>query len=217
MDRSTLKALALAGAAAGTAGLLWYLFRDSENEEDEAPDPSGEDHVWFKVTDPQGCAIGVRAGPSVQAPRTGQSIYPGEVFPVQQIMPSPDGSGQTYLLLADGRGWAFTHSGRDGRLLAEQISREQAEAEKSAPAGSMADMMRECHALLEQNPALREQILNSEAVQGVMNDPAQLQAAAEANASVAQALSQNPNVQRAVASDPEAFGAALRAAAAGKP
>eukprot|EP00435_Cladocopium_sp_Y103_P073943 s386_g46.t1 len=75
-------------------------------------------------------------------------LQPGEVFPVSEVVKT--GEDQTYLKLADGRGWAFTHSSRDGRQLCERLSPEEARAKmQDMPrpgemyAGVMERMMRD--------------------------------------------------------------------------
>jgi len=223
------KALVVAGGAAATAGLLWYLFRAGDDDAEEGDEEnkrkiSIEEYRkcrWFKVTDKQGCSIGVRKGPDVQAERTGKQLQPEEVFPVKQILDasgaerhdiSEAGDEQLYLLLADGRGWGFTRSSRDGRLLAEEIPPEQAKAEREAPRSKEQEFIQAMRQELENNPGLREQILQSQAMQGMMANPDQIQAAAESNPTVAEALQQQRRMYEMLASDPEALAQYLAAA-----
>uniref|UniRef100_A0A7S4VI64 Uncharacterized protein n=1 Tax=Alexandrium monilatum TaxID=311494 RepID=A0A7S4VI64_9DINO len=60
--------------------------------------------LWRYEPD-DGNAIGIRAGPAVSAARTGNKLFPGEVFSVSQEQAGEDGI--LYLKLADGRGWVF--------------------------------------------------------------------------------------------------------------
>jgi len=71
----------------------------------------------YELTDPKGIPLDLREAPDLEAGRTGESIFPGETFDVAEVVEAAN--SQCYLKLADGRGWAFTKSGRDGRLLAE--------------------------------------------------------------------------------------------------
>ena len=58
-----------------------------------------------------------------------------EVFDVSDVVEGEQ--EQTYLKLADGRGWAFTHSSRDGRQLCRRVSAEEARniTEQAPPRG----------------------------------------------------------------------------------
>lgn len=149
------KVLCLAGGTAATAGLLWYLLHD-DGEEGASPNGDGDgDGIFYHVCDPKGAFIGIRQGPDVNSPRTGMQLQPGEVFPVSEVVKT--GEDQTYLKLADGRGWAFTHSSRDGRQLCERLSPEEARAKmQDMPrpgemyAGVMERMMRERPELVQQ-------------------------------------------------------------------
>lgn len=49
--------------------------------------------------------VGIRSLPDQYGPRTGEGIYPGEIFEVVQLIHSP--TGVIYLRLADDRGWVF--------------------------------------------------------------------------------------------------------------
>jgi len=116
------------GGAAVTAGLVWYLLhkagdagaKSSSRKKGRAPE-----HL-FKVTDPKGSTIGIREAPDVHARRTGRLLLAGEMFAVDQVIGAE--GGQRYLRLSDGRGWAITHSTRDGRLLVQPASAEEARA-----------------------------------------------------------------------------------------
>jgi len=55
-----------------------------------------------------GAGIDVRKGPSFDAPKAGVTLYCNEIFAVSEEIPASD--GRIYLLLADGRGWAFNDS-----------------------------------------------------------------------------------------------------------
>jgi len=237
------KAVALAGGAAAAGGLLWYLFSESEHwDEGETKEKGDKDEAdtfwaemkrsgakWFKVTDTKQFAIGIRAEPNVEAQRTGGNVQFGDVFPVGEVVedtmsvPSADGPStevkQSYLQLIDGRGWVFTHSSRDGRLLAEEIGIDQArvdlEAYMNRPRTQMEDLMMAAEKEMEKNPALREQILNSQATQGMMANPEALLTAAEAYPSVAEALQMRPELREALGKDSADVGAQLRSAMAG--
>eukprot|EP00746_Dinoflagellata_sp_MGD_P070366 gnl/MRDRNA2_/MRDRNA2_28817_c0_seq2.p1 gnl/MRDRNA2_/MRDRNA2_28817_c0~~gnl/MRDRNA2_/MRDRNA2_28817_c0_seq2.p1 ORF type:complete len:399 (+),score=96.17 gnl/MRDRNA2_/MRDRNA2_28817_c0_seq2:90-1286(+) len=52
-----------------------------------------------------GAGIELRKGPSFAAPKTDVTLYCNEIFAVSEEIPASD--GRIYLLLADGRGWAF--------------------------------------------------------------------------------------------------------------
>lgn len=202
------KALLIGGGAAATAGLLWYLLRDGGDEEvDIAQGSVGDAPKLFKVTDPNGCSIGIRAGPDVNAPRTGAAVLPGEIFPVSHIVEGAD--EQRYLLLADGRGWVFTHSGRDGRLLAQEATPEQLSEKKAG----IQMMMEEANRMLEKDPALRQEVMKNPAVLEMMANPQMIQTAAENSASVASALRAQPGVESALSVDPTALAGSLREAA----
>lgn len=144
--------------------------------------------LWYKNIDPRGCSIGIRNVPDVTAAKTGNSIFPHEVFPVTEVMQVP-GDQQVYLRLADGRGWAFTHSGNDGRLLAVQVSAEEAR--------------------MGMDPHLRDQIARNEAL-----NPEFVSLMAENSTRVQEALGRNSALQADLMRDPAALGASLRAAAA---
>jgi hypothetical protein len=67
--------------------------------------------------------VGIRSLPDHSGPRTGEGIYPGEVFEVvQQIQSSSaQGTGITYLALADDRGWVFDKHPTGGYDLIVQL------------------------------------------------------------------------------------------------
>ncbi len=52
--------------------------------------------------------VGVRSLPTSDAPRTGEGLFPGEVVEVIQLIADPH-KKQTYLRLADERGWVFEY------------------------------------------------------------------------------------------------------------
>jgi hypothetical protein len=52
--------------------------------------------------------VGVRSLPCADAPRTGEGIVAGDVVEVNQIIGDPTRK-QTYLRLADERGWVFEY------------------------------------------------------------------------------------------------------------
>mmetsp|Transcript_99455 Transcript_99455/g.309869 ORF Transcript_99455/g.309869 Transcript_99455/m.309869 type:complete len:226 (-) Transcript_99455:71-748(-) len=216
MEPRWQRALLLAGGTAAAAGLLWYLLREGEDEEEQEADAGGpgEDgpHLFFKVTDPKGCCVGIRTQPDVWSQKTGMSLLPGEVFQVSEVVEAE--GGQLYLRLADGRGWAFTLSSKDGRLLVQEVS---AEESMKAPSGMQA-FLQEANRLLEQDPSLREQVLSSPEAQAMMADPSGLQAAAEQSAQVAEALGSRAELAQALAGDPSLAGrlqGAMAEAAAG--
>merc|ERR1712032_709433 len=104
---------------------------------------------------------------------TGQNLFPGEVFQVSKVIGTE--TGQRYLLLADMRGWAFTHSSRDGRLLCEPCSFE--EAQNYNPDNSMR-MAREAQQMFENNPQLLQQVLEDPKLRAVMENSGAFWAAA---------------------------------------
>lgn len=119
------KALVLGTGAAAAAGFVYYLVRDAEDGEDD----EGADRTWpgqhdlepgifFKVSDKKGANVGLRSMPDTsEAARCGDGMVlrSGERFEVSAII---EGEGeQKFLKLADGRGWAFTLSAKDGRTL----------------------------------------------------------------------------------------------------
>lgn len=59
--------------------------------------------AWYRVSFAGGIAL--RCGPSVDAARTGGMLYQNQTFAVSESFQGLD--GRIYLLLADGRGWAF--------------------------------------------------------------------------------------------------------------
>eukprot|EP00927_Polykrikos_kofoidii_P001215 TRINITY_DN10441_c0_g1_i2.p1 TRINITY_DN10441_c0_g1~~TRINITY_DN10441_c0_g1_i2.p1 ORF type:complete len:489 (+),score=97.60 TRINITY_DN10441_c0_g1_i2:73-1539(+) len=63
-------------------------------------------------------AIGLRAGPGLQTQLVGIDLQPNEEFDVVEVV--EESSGQTFLRLADRRGWAFKKSLDDGELLVEK-------------------------------------------------------------------------------------------------
>eukprot|EP00933_Yihiella_yeosuensis_P026682 TRINITY_DN20747_c0_g1_i1.p1 TRINITY_DN20747_c0_g1~~TRINITY_DN20747_c0_g1_i1.p1 ORF type:complete len:245 (+),score=67.04 TRINITY_DN20747_c0_g1_i1:57-737(+) len=209
-----VKALVLAGGAAATGGILWYLFRDDESEESgpsEVVSHKLPGRQLFQVTDPKGCAIGIRAEPDTESEKTGMRLFPGQVFEVTEVVEGA--APQLYLKLADGIGWVFTHSSRDGRLLCQPISEEDAEAAQQQQ--GMAQMMQEMAMMLQKDPELAAQVMGSPQVQQMMQDPAALQRAAMESQNVAQALGQTPDLQQAVTNDPAALAEALRMAMGG--
>merc|ERR1712217_58960 len=125
--------------------------------------------------------IGIRAGPDVTASRTGGQLLPGQVFEVAELIDAPDGV-QRYLRLSNGSGWAFTHSMKDGRLLAEEVSEEQ--AKNAQPAGGMHAMMQ-----LLQDPQAMAQLFSQQSQNPLVNE----------------AMAARPNVANAVNADPAAF------------
>jgi len=106
------------------AGLVYYLVRDAEDEDEDEHGagtmqelPPG---IFFHVSDPRGANVGLRTRPDTSDDsRCGDKavLRPGERFEVSVIVDGED--GQKFLKLADGRGWAFTKSTRDGRTLCE--------------------------------------------------------------------------------------------------
>eukprot|EP00929_Paragymnodinium_shiwhaense_P119267 TRINITY_DN91152_c0_g1_i1.p1 TRINITY_DN91152_c0_g1~~TRINITY_DN91152_c0_g1_i1.p1 ORF type:complete len:206 (-),score=41.14 TRINITY_DN91152_c0_g1_i1:101-649(-) len=152
------KALIAAGGALAVGGLLWYLLRE-EDESSDAPDALLPKH-HFKVTDPKKVSIGVREGPDLDAARTGQAVPAGAVFGVSEIVEGKP--PQRYLKLAPGQifgdGWVFTHSGRDGRALSEEISVDEAREEMMKWAAVQAEL----EAIrAEPNPMTQEEMIKS--------------------------------------------------------
>jgi len=60
-------------------------------------------------------ALAIRVLPSLDAPRTGQKILPGDAFKVSEQYKGPS-RDMLFLKLADGRGWAFNRSPDVGTL-----------------------------------------------------------------------------------------------------
>jgi len=61
---------------------------------------------WYRIAYLGG--IDLRSGPNFTAPRTGLTLHQNEMFHVSQEIVGAD--GRIYLLLSDGRGWAFDDS-----------------------------------------------------------------------------------------------------------
>mmetsp|Transcript_16355 Transcript_16355/g.28689 ORF Transcript_16355/g.28689 Transcript_16355/m.28689 type:complete len:220 (+) Transcript_16355:51-710(+) len=207
------KAICIAGGAAATAGLLWYLLREGEEDESDMKVTTGADgeEMLFAVTDPKHAAIGIRAGPDVMSERTGFSLLPGQVFEVSEILPAE--GGQMYLRLADGRGWAFTHSSRDGRLLCQPISKEEAARLPTSDTRptSMESMMADINRLMETNPELRAQVMASPEVRAMMENPEALKTAAAQSPLVEEALRHQAGIGEAL-SDPASLAESLKQA-----
>jgi hypothetical protein len=62
--------------------------------------------AWYRVAFAGGVAL--RSGPCVDSARTGLMLYQNETFAVSETLNGLD--SRVYLLLADGRGWAFDDS-----------------------------------------------------------------------------------------------------------
>lgn len=119
-------ALALKPAAGEAAGLRPPMAaRSVARAEEASPSPSPsqppspsrrvrfEQPRWrFDAGD--GLHMDIRALPDVRAPRTGQAVWPGEVFGVDHEEKGRDGI--LYLHLADGRGWVFAKKPGVGRM-----------------------------------------------------------------------------------------------------
>jgi hypothetical protein len=106
--------------------------RGQNKFEDEAQGTCIRSH-WFKVTDPQMCAIAIRVGPDILAPRTGHAVTAGQVVAISDIVETD--VEQRFLRLADGCGWIFTHSESDGRVLVQEASIEEAMRQPSPLSG----------------------------------------------------------------------------------
>eukprot|EP00930_Biecheleria_cincta_P072118 TRINITY_DN59561_c0_g1_i1.p1 TRINITY_DN59561_c0_g1~~TRINITY_DN59561_c0_g1_i1.p1 ORF type:complete len:212 (+),score=48.85 TRINITY_DN59561_c0_g1_i1:98-733(+) len=202
------KALVVAGGAAATAGLLWYLLREGDEEEGKVHVPEGGP-MMYCVTDAKGAAVGIRTEPDVNSERTGLSLLCGQMFQVSELLPAED--GQTYLKLADGRGWAFTHSARDGRLLCSPVSPEEA-ARYAEQGPGMGDFMADLQRILASNP----EAMKDPQLMRMMQDPETLRQMAMHSPLVGDALRQQPLVGEALASDPAAFADSLRGTAEAK-
>jgi len=68
--------------------------------------PAPQIVAWYRVAFAGGVAL--RSGPSVDSARTGGMLYQNETFAVSETLNGLD--SRVYLLLADGRGWAFDDS-----------------------------------------------------------------------------------------------------------
>jgi len=218
------KALIAAGVGVGTAGLLWYLLREGEDEEEASssvPKVEPGNSVW-KVSDKNSCAIGIRAGPDTNSAKSGQVVPHGSVFEVSEMV--EDGAGQCYLKLADGRGWAFTHSPKDGRLLAEPATEEEFQ-ESEAMMASMSSMggmggmepnemqmmaLQQMQQQLQANPDMMRQMMADPQFMAMMQDPEALKQII-ANSPAAQQVmgAQPPGVREQLES--EQLGASLSA------
>ena len=185
------KALLAAGGATTAAGFLWYLLREGDEEELEVS-------LCYKVTDPMKNFVGIRHEPDTSSGRTGEHLVPGEVFEVSQVLDGP--GGQQYLLLKDGRGWAFVLSARDGRRLCEPVS--SSDVSEDAKPGSMEDIMQKTSQMLERDPKMAEQFLASMGM---------VQQMAQESPVVAEALKSRPVVQEALANPGELSGTATDA------
>lgn len=117
------KALVVGTGAVAAAGLLYYLVRDAEDAEEEPEAITGRMQelppgIFFVVSDPRGANVGLRSRPDTSDDSRmgeGQLLKSGERFEVSAVVV---GEGeQKFLKLADGRGWAFTQSAKDGRTL----------------------------------------------------------------------------------------------------
>jgi hypothetical protein len=74
-------------------------------------------NVAGPVTNP----VGIRSLPDQHGPRTGEGIYPGEIFEIVQQISMPTSNGITYLALADDRGWVFDKHPTGGYDLIVQL------------------------------------------------------------------------------------------------
>jgi len=63
-------------------------------------------YPWYRVAFIGG--VDLRHGPSVEAPRTGETLCQNATFATAEELLGAD--GRIYLRLADGRGWAFDDS-----------------------------------------------------------------------------------------------------------
>eukprot|EP00747_Dinoflagellata_sp_TGD_P168390 gnl/TRDRNA2_/TRDRNA2_194646_c0_seq1.p1 gnl/TRDRNA2_/TRDRNA2_194646_c0~~gnl/TRDRNA2_/TRDRNA2_194646_c0_seq1.p1 ORF type:complete len:185 (+),score=28.18 gnl/TRDRNA2_/TRDRNA2_194646_c0_seq1:43-555(+) len=63
----------------------------------------GARYPWYRVAFVGGVLL--RQGPSVEAPKTGETLCQNATFAAAEELPGAD--GRVYLRLADGRGWAF--------------------------------------------------------------------------------------------------------------
>mmetsp|Transcript_23048 Transcript_23048/g.42467 ORF Transcript_23048/g.42467 Transcript_23048/m.42467 type:complete len:181 (-) Transcript_23048:79-621(-) len=151
--------LVVAGGAAASGALVWYLIRDSGSEqENDAEDEDQGDVEYWKVTDAKKANVGLRTMPATSADRTGRSLFAGQVFEVSRVEPAPldDVEGQQYLHLQDGSGWAFTHSSRDGRVLCERVTLQEAK-ETVANYTEQQQVMLQLQEQLLQHPELAQQ------------------------------------------------------------
>merc|ERR1712139_372833 len=63
-------------------------------------------YPWYRVSFVGG--VDLRQGPSVEAPRSGETLCQNATFAAAEELLGAD--GRVYLRLADGRGWAFDDS-----------------------------------------------------------------------------------------------------------
>jgi hypothetical protein len=189
------KAVVIGGTAAAGLGLAWYLFRESDDDEVE-PD-------YYKVLESAGANVGLRVGPDTNSQRTGDTLYPGEVFGVDEVVPAEN--GQEYYKLSDGRGWSFKISARDGRELIAPSNQDEKDSMPPRPMeGGMPmmnhPMMAEMQKAFAENPALMQQVMQDPQFQAMMSDPAM----------VRQMMAQSPTVAGVAGTDPAATEAALQ-------
>jgi len=213
------KALIVAGATAGAAGLLWYLLREGDDEEEKEAPPRGSaggapsfkeiterGHSVWKVNDEKQWDIGVRSGPDTASDRTGLQLRYGEVFAVAQVVEANHPPGQQYLQLADGRGWGFTHSPKDGRCLAEPATEDEYMAYLSRripPSMSPEDMMmRQLQMELMSNPELMRQVERDPNFAMMLQNPEMLRQMVQQSPVAGKVLEQSrPELREAVNAD----------------
>lgn len=96
-----------------------------ESQQQDTPNriAAQSDELWFLCT---AKAIAVRPGPDINAPKSDVAVFKGEKVAVRQKLRKHDENvpwGQTYLELADGRGWIFdTRPGSDEKVMEQQQS-----------------------------------------------------------------------------------------------
>ncbi|CAJ1397738.1 unnamed protein product [Effrenium voratum] len=77
---------------------------------------------FFQVVDPDK-GIKLRAAPCLEAEGTGHVLVPLEPFETDEVL---EVGAQTFLRLADGRGWAFLRS-RTGQVICQELTRAEVE------------------------------------------------------------------------------------------
>jgi hypothetical protein len=86
-------------------------------------------HSFWRVPIPKDgrarLPVGIRTIPELNGPRTGEGVYPGEIFEVVHelnVAADATNAGNTFLCLADERGWVFIRHPKYNTLLVERTN-----------------------------------------------------------------------------------------------